>query len=100
MWPSTLASPDDGYSRPDSIFRVVVLPAPFGPRNPTTSPGPISNETASTAFTPRGFRRTRLFTAARRPASRSGTLKIFVSSDTRMTAESDTAVNLYADEDL
>src|SRR5215204_4170252 len=96
MCPSTRPSPDEGYRRPDSIFSVVVLPAPFGPRNPTTSPAPISNEIASTAVTSRVFRLNRLRTAARSPASRSGTLKIFVSSDTRMTAGSDTAVNLYA----
>ena len=30
--------PAVGWSRPESIFSVVVLPAPFGPRNPTTSP--------------------------------------------------------------
>jgi hypothetical protein len=29
--------------------RVVVLPAPFGPRNPVTVPGASSNESPSTA---------------------------------------------------
>jgi hypothetical protein len=33
------ASPPVGYSRPASILSVVVLPAPFGPRKPTSSPG-------------------------------------------------------------
>jgi len=35
------AEPPVGKSRPASIFKVVVLPAPFGPRNPTSSPGSI-----------------------------------------------------------
>ena len=54
---------------------VVVLPAPFGPRKPTISPGAMSNEMPSTARTSRVLRRTRLFVAARSPASRSGTSK-------------------------
>ena len=32
-----------------SVRTVVVLPAPFGPRNPNTSPTPTSNETSSNA---------------------------------------------------
>jgi hypothetical protein len=31
---------------------VVVFPAPFGPRNPTTSPARTSKETSRTASTP------------------------------------------------
>ena len=46
---------------------VVVLPAPLGPRKPTTSPGAISKEMASTARTSRVLRRTRLFVAATSP---------------------------------
>ena len=49
--PATVTSPDVGCSRPESIFKVVVLPAPLGPRKPTISPGAISNEMSSTAFT-------------------------------------------------
>src|SRR4051794_8696731 len=36
---------------PISIFRVVVLPAPFGPRKPNTSPRLTSNDTSFTAST-------------------------------------------------
>ena len=32
--PTTVALPEVGWSRPDSIRRVVVLPAPLGPRKP------------------------------------------------------------------
>ena len=56
------------------IIRIVeVLPAPLGPRKPTTSPGVTSNEMASTATTSLVWRRKREPTDARRPDSRSGT---------------------------
>jgi len=48
--PMTRAMPEVGKSKPHSIFSVVVLPAPFGPRNPTISPCSMQNETASTAM--------------------------------------------------
>ena len=59
---------------------VVVLPAPFGPRKPTTSPGSMSNVTESTARTVRVRRRTRLRSAFVTPGSRSGTSKLRLSS--------------------
>src|SRR5213079_3156614 len=37
--PATSTRPVVGYSSPVSILRVVVLPAPLGPRNATISPG-------------------------------------------------------------
>src|SRR5206468_3385366 len=40
--PKTNASPEVVYRRPESILRVVVFPAPFGPRKPTTSPAAMS----------------------------------------------------------
>src|SRR2546425_2022353 len=92
-WPSTDTSPDVGKSRPDSIFSVVVLPAPFGPRKPTTSPGSISNEIPSTASTRLVFRRTRLVRAWRRPGSRSGTTNVLQRSST-WTTRSATALQL------
>ena len=39
---ATRASPAVGWSSPDSILSVVVLPAPLGPRKPTRSPASIS----------------------------------------------------------
>ena len=48
--PHTLASPSEGGMKPVSTFIIVLLPAPFGPRKPTTSPAPISKETSSSAF--------------------------------------------------
>ncbi len=51
--PATRASPALGKSSPESIFSVVVFPAPFGPRNATISPGCTSKETSSTARTSR-----------------------------------------------
>src|SRR5438045_1365249 len=47
--PATVASPPLGASSPVSIRIAVVLPAPFAPRNPNTSPAPTSKETWSTA---------------------------------------------------
>ena len=38
--PYTLASPSEGGMKPVSTFIIVLLPAPFGPRKPTTSPAP------------------------------------------------------------
>jgi hypothetical protein len=37
--PATRALPLVGWTRPVSIFRVVVLPAPLGPKNPHHLPG-------------------------------------------------------------
>ena len=50
-WPAITAVPSVGGRKPVSMRMVVVLPAPFGPRKPTTSPLPIENVTASTALT-------------------------------------------------
>jgi hypothetical protein len=36
--PATVADPDVGASRVPRVRTVVVLPAPFGPRKPNTSP--------------------------------------------------------------
>ena len=47
--PSTVAAPAVGRTRPSSIRSVVVLPAPFGPRKPYTSPRRTVRLTASTA---------------------------------------------------
>src|SRR5439155_22297086 len=53
MNPATSTPPLVGYRRPASILRVVVLPAPFGPRNATISPGSMRNVTSRTARTSR-----------------------------------------------
>src|SRR3546814_12936853 len=37
-WPQTAMLPEVGDRKPQSIFMVVDLPAPFGPRKPSTSP--------------------------------------------------------------
>ena len=47
--PLTKAAPPSGGRMPSSISTVVVLPAPFGPRMPNTSPGATENETPATA---------------------------------------------------
>jgi ArsR family transcriptional regulator len=46
-----LTDPWSGLSRPEIMERVVVFPAPLGPRNPRTSPLDILKETPSTATT-------------------------------------------------
>ena len=49
--PSTVAEPSVGDTRPRTIRSVVLLPAPFGPRNPVTTPGWTSRLRSSTAVT-------------------------------------------------
>src|SRR5262245_24726761 len=41
--------PSLGGNHVDIIFRSGLLPAPFGPRKPTTSPAPIEKVTSATA---------------------------------------------------
>src|SRR5687768_224557 len=48
-WPSTVAVPDVGSSSVASMRMVVVLPAPFGPRIPNTSPVSTRRSMPSTA---------------------------------------------------
>ncbi len=50
-WPSTRAEPEVGISSVISILIVVVLPAPFGPSRPKSSPSAISKLTPRTAST-------------------------------------------------
>src|SRR5690348_9532274 len=47
--PHTETDPALGGMKPVIMRIVVDLPAPFGPRNPSTSPFPTSKETPSTA---------------------------------------------------
>ena len=49
--PTTRATPAVSRTRVVSTPIVVVLPAPFGPRSPKTSPRSTVKETPSTAFT-------------------------------------------------
>jgi hypothetical protein len=50
--PATIAVPELGAISVPNIRTVVVLPAPFGPRNPNTSPLATLNETSDTAVRP------------------------------------------------
>ncbi len=52
-WPNSRTVPAVGRTTPRSMCSVVVLPAPFGPRSPSTSPRRTSNETPSRAMAPR-----------------------------------------------
>ncbi len=54
--PATVASPEVRPIRPDSIRTVVVLPAPFGPSSPNTSPSAIVRVSRSTAVVPPNVR--------------------------------------------
>src|SRR5262245_7478852 len=45
--PPSVTRPDVGASAPDSSRSSVVLPEPFGPRMPTTSPVDTSSDTPS-----------------------------------------------------
>ena len=61
-----VAVPLSGRARPRIMRRVVVLPAPFGPRNPVTPPGCTSKLRSSTArFGPKCFVRLRTWITAR-----------------------------------
>ena len=50
--PHMLTLPEVAGISPDIMRIVVLFPAPLGPRNPTTSPLPMRNDTLSIAFTP------------------------------------------------
>src|SRR5262249_20890801 len=47
--PRSLTSPRVGFRSPHISFRSVVLPAPFGPKIVTNSPGPTARSTSATA---------------------------------------------------
>src|SRR5436309_68064 len=47
--PSTVTVPANGSSTPAAAANVVLLPDPFGPSSPTTSPRATSSDTPSTA---------------------------------------------------
>src|SRR5262245_47521534 len=51
-WPSSSTRPESGAVRPTTIENVVVLPAPFAPSSPTTSPDSISTLTPRTTVRP------------------------------------------------
>src|SRR4029453_8614368 len=71
--PATVAEPEVGAMRVPSVRTVVVFPAPFGPRNPNTSPRPPSKE-ASWNATRSAKRLLRPWTdSAGAPLFRSGT---------------------------
>src|SRR4051812_8262083 len=48
-WPAIATRPLVAPRKPARMRSVVLLPAPFGPRNPTTSPLSTRNETSFTA---------------------------------------------------
>src|SRR5262252_1646636 len=51
-WPSNQISPRSGVSRPATVLRSVVLPAPFAPTSATASPARTWSETPCSATTP------------------------------------------------
>src|SRR5271155_5226766 len=55
--PNTLTPPAVGRMSPNSSLMVVVLPAPFGPRNPNMAPSSMAKLTLLTAmsFSPKIF---------------------------------------------
>src|SRR5437879_4770366 len=77
--PAASTRPLVGYKSPASILSVVVLPAPFGPRNATISPGSIRNVTLRTAFTSRYRGRNSARKAPRSPGSRTFTWNVLLS---------------------
>ena len=70
--PRSQASPDVGFSRPSSSLTDVVLPAPFGPRNPKTSPrGTVMDRPDSAVVCPKLFERFTVWMAGE-PAAAAG----------------------------
>ena len=82
--PATSARPALGWIRPLSILRVVVLPAPLGPRKPTISPGSTVKLTAFTASTSLVRRRTRWRRVPARPGCLSAMRKVLPRPSQRM----------------
>src|SRR6266705_737163 len=76
--PAASTRPLVGYRSPASILSVVVLPAPFGPRNATISPGSIRNVTSRTACTSRYRGRRSARRAPRSPGSRTFTWNVLL----------------------
>ena len=66
-WPSTIARPASGRSKPTAMDRVVVLPAPLGPSRPKNEPAGTSRSTPATAI----FASNRLVRPRSESASRS-----------------------------
>src|SRR5512139_1181618 len=56
--PSSVMDPAVGGMSPETRLRSVVLPAPFGPMSPCTSPASTRREAPSTAASPPKVRRT------------------------------------------
>ena len=50
--PSSSTRPESGETSPTTMENVVVLPAPFGPSRPTTSPDEMSRFTPLTTVRP------------------------------------------------
>src|SRR5438094_7153696 len=72
-WPQITAVPLVGARKPVIIFIVVDLPAPLGPRNPSTSPSGTLNDTSSTAVSgPNFLTRLRISSMPRRSKSQVG----------------------------
>src|SRR3954465_9477741 len=62
LWPPMVTSPSVGGMKPVIMRMVVLLPAPFGPRKPNTSPFSTVKETPLTAtFGPKDFFKFRTF---------------------------------------
>ena len=55
-FPSKMTLPDEGGMVPLTTLKHVVLPAPFGPIRPTSSPRPTENDTLRKAARPPKFR--------------------------------------------
>src|SRR6476660_3218249 len=73
LWPPMVTSPAVGGMKPVIMRIEVLLPAPLGPRNPSTSPFSTVNETPFTAFFgPKNFFRswTRIMQKNHYPAAR------------------------------
>src|ERR1051325_6833556 len=78
--PATSADPSDGSSSPHSMRMVVVVPDPFGPSRPKTSPRSMRRLSCATAVSPSNRR-----------------VKLWVSTAACVTADSGQPRQLYGD---
>ena len=74
-------------STPSAIRIVVVLPAPFGPTNPTISPSRTANDTPSSATTSSKRRRRSISSSMRAPSDRGTPAQLRVRSRERARAQ-------------
>ena len=86
--PSSTMLPARGGTKPQTTLKSVVLPAPFGPITPTTSPRPTLNDTPASAANPPNMTLTSRTTRPAGSASATGAPTVNAASSYRAAARS------------